>query len=223
MTRTLPLTEKQTAILVGGLLGDLHIQRTPSRTGRCRLRFGHSLKQKEYVDWKYQAFKRVFCEKTKPPFVEINHKKNAVSEYLFYTSYRDEFAKPHSLWYPLITDPDPDVGERFVKRIPLNIAEILTDPFALAVWYLDDGTKRSDTESCRIATQSFTREEHELLRDCLKDNFDIPVKIEDWDTTKSGEITYSLAILSRGGGFKRFKDLIYDIVKAEVPSMLYKL
>nr|YP_009367632.1 putative LAGLIDADG homing endonuclease [Pseudocharacium americanum]YP_009367655.1 putative LAGLIDADG homing endonuclease [Pseudocharacium americanum]YP_009367721.1 putative LAGLIDADG homing endonuclease [Ignatius tetrasporus]YP_009367744.1 putative LAGLIDADG homing endonuclease [Ignatius tetrasporus]ARK14627.1 putative LAGLIDADG homing endonuclease [Pseudocharacium americanum]ARK14630.1 putative LAGLIDADG homing endonuclease [Pseudocharacium americanum]ARK14714.1 putative LAGLIDADG homing len=100
---------------------------------------------------------------------------------------------------------------------------ILTDPLALAVWYLDDGTKRSDTESCRIATQSFSKEEHELLQNCFKQNFNISVQIEDWGRTKDGSISYSLAILSRGGNFKKFRDVIYDIVNAEVPSMLYKL
>jgi len=221
----IPLTTKQKALFTGGLLGDLHIQQTPSSTGRCRLRFCHSANQKEYLDWKYDIFKDPFCQKTKSPFVE---KRKDKSGYLFYTSYRDEFMKSHSLWYPVIESPDPFKIEdfdrqRFVKKIPLNLEEELINPLALAVWYLDDGTKRSDTESCRIATQSFSKDKHELLQNCLKNNFDISAKIEDWGRTKSGEIAYSLAILSRGGSYKKFRDLIYDIVKAEVPSMLYKL
>lgn len=140
------LTEKQNSILIGGLLGDLHIQRTPSNTGKCRLRFCHGANQREFVNWKHQAFQDPFCKKTKPPFIEERKKEKWKNNYLFYTSYRDEFIEPHSLWYPVVESPDPDVGERLVKKIPLNISEILTDPLALAVWYLDDGTKRSDTE-----------------------------------------------------------------------------
>ena len=83
--------------------------------------------------------------------------------------------------------------------------------------------ERSDTESCRIATQSFSKEEHILLQDCFHNDFNISSKIEDWGRSKSGEIVYSLAILSQKGHYKKFCDLIYDIVKAEVPSMLYKL
>jgi hypothetical protein len=105
----------------------------------------------------------------------------------------------------------------------VNYANFLTDPLALAVWYLDDGTKRSDTQSCRIATQCFSKEKHELLQDCLKQNFDIDSKIEDWGRSKEGEVVYSFAILSQGGHYKKFRDLLYDIVKTEVPSMLYKL
>lgn len=44
--------KKQKALIIGGLLGDLHIQKTSAATGKCRLRFCHSLKQKDYVDWK---------------------------------------------------------------------------------------------------------------------------------------------------------------------------
>lgn len=34
---------------------------------------------------------------------------------------------------------------------------------------------------------------------------------------------YDLAILSRGDNFGKFRDVIYDVVNVEVPSMLYKL
>lgn len=129
--------------------------------------------------------------------------------------------EPHATWYCLTESADPDIREQFIKKVPLNISEILTDPLALAVWYLDDGTKRSDTESCRIATQSFSQKENQLLQECLKINFNINAKIEDWGKTKLGDTTYSLAILSKD--FTRFRDQIYDIVKAEIPSMLYKL
>nr|YP_009105636.1 putative LAGLIDADG homing endonuclease [Xylochloris irregularis]YP_009105670.1 putative LAGLIDADG homing endonuclease [Xylochloris irregularis]AIT94369.1 putative LAGLIDADG homing endonuclease [Xylochloris irregularis]AIT94371.1 putative LAGLIDADG homing endonuclease [Xylochloris irregularis] len=216
----LNLTPRQNAVLVGGLLGDLHIQKTPATTGKCRLRVCQNVNQKEFVDWKYAVFKN-FCDGTKPPFIEKRKNRDDLrSDYLFYTSYRDEFIEPRSVWYPVVENPDPTIGQECLKRIPLNIAEILTEPLALAVWYLDDGTKRSDTDSCRIATQSFSKEEHEFLQDCLKKNFDISVKIEDWGRTKSNKVLYSLAVLSRGGNYKKFRD---DIVRAEVPSMLYKL
>jgi hypothetical protein len=132
-------------------------KKTPATTEKCRLRFCHIVKQKEFVDWKYEVFKKDFCQKKKPPFVEQRKdREDSRNDYLFYTSYREEFIESHSLKYPVIESPDPDVGQKFVKKVRLNIAEILTDPLALAVWYLDDGTKRSDTESCRIATQSFS-------------------------------------------------------------------
>lgn len=51
------ITEYQNSVLVGSLLGDLHIQKSLSKVlPKCRLCFCHSLKQKEYVDWKYTIF-----------------------------------------------------------------------------------------------------------------------------------------------------------------------
>lgn len=137
----LTLTTTQKAVLTGGLLGDLHIQKN-TKANTCRLRFCHGVNQKEYCDWKYEIFKIPFCETTQAPFIEERTNGN---NYSFYTGYKNEFLQVHSLWYPVI-------DKRFVKTVPLDIKKILTDPLALAVWYLDDGTKRSDTESCRIAT-----------------------------------------------------------------------
>jgi hypothetical protein len=57
----------------------------------------------------------------------------------------------------------------------------------------------------------------------MSENFHVDAKIEDWGRLKSGEVSYSLAILSRTGQYRKFRDIIYDIVKAEIPSMLYKL
>lgn len=132
------------------------------------------------------------------------------------------------MWYTLKQDPNLINKKRFVKKIPLNLGEIFTDSLALAIWYLDDGTKRNNVESCRIATQSFylffsSFSENLLIQDCIKSNFDFDVKIESWSRTKGGENAYSLAILSQGRNYKKFHDLIYDVVKTEIPSMLYKL
>lgn len=55
------LSKKQQAVLIGGFLGDMHIQKTAASTGNCRLRICHSIKQKRFVDWKYGIFKQDFC------------------------------------------------------------------------------------------------------------------------------------------------------------------
>lgn len=45
-----PVSRRQDALIVGGLLGDLHVQKTSASTERCRLRICHSVAQREYVD-----------------------------------------------------------------------------------------------------------------------------------------------------------------------------
>jgi len=63
------------------------------------------------------------------------------------------------------------------KIVPKNIKQLLTSPLSLAVWHMDDGYKRNDCNAFRINTDSFSREEHELLRETLRANFGIQSSI----------------------------------------------
>ena len=156
------LTPLQQAVVVGGLLGDLHTQRTTASTQRCRLRVCHSIGQREYVYWKYTVLREPFCKSVKPP-----HETARPGEYVFYTMYRDE-------WYK-------NDGNGFRKRVPEKIDTLLVDPISLAVWYLDDGTKRGDSDACRLATQGFSLQENQALSNCLWTNFAIHASpIFDW-------------------------------------------
>lgn len=73
-------TERQHALIIGGLLGDLHVQKTTAATQRCRLRICHGIAQREYVDWKHSVLRDPFCDKTQPP-----HETARSGEYVFYT------------------------------------------------------------------------------------------------------------------------------------------
>ena len=210
------VNQLQDAVIVGGLLGDMHIQKTTALTNRCRLRICHSLRQKKYVDWKHSVLFTPFCKEVKPPYV--SNRRPTTPEYMFYTSYRDNFLSYHTAWYKR-----KDPGSRTTKIVPANIKQLLVSPIALAVWYLDDGTKRGGYNACRFATQSFSLEENELLSLCLKETFGLVVTIERWCPTAANQDTYGLCLPSRGGSFSSFKDIIYPFVEAEIPSMLYKL
>lgn len=180
------LTPLQSAIVLGGLLGDMHIQKNhESRDGNCKLRFSHSVKQREYILWKHKALLDPFCKNTQGVHLE-RCKDQRYSSYIFYTERRAEFNDIHDKWYILRSSSLRNT----VKTVPLDLHLALTDLLALAVWYLDDNTKRVDTESCRIATQSFTRQGNEIVKACLLDNFNIDSKIEDWGQDKAGNTTY---------------------------------
>ena len=45
------------SFIIGGLLGDLHIQKMRTATQKSRLRFCHGIKQIEYIKWKYNFMK----------------------------------------------------------------------------------------------------------------------------------------------------------------------
>ena len=205
------------AILIGLLLGDLHIQKTDSQTGRCRMRLSHQAEQKSYTDWIHKVFLD-FCQKTKPPYFSRN--KKGYLEYLFYSEYREELICYHSLFYkkPL----QPVLKKRYNKELPENIGQLLKNPLTLAVWFMDDGTKRSDCNAGRIATQGFTEQEQYKLKDCLWENFYIRVEIDRWHN-KEGKEIQGLSIPSTGGHFERWCDLIRPFIVKHVPDMKYKL
>jgi hypothetical protein len=215
-TSLLPFTSRQQAVLTGTLLGDSFIQHTSSHAGTCRLRFYHCIQQAEYCKWKREVFIN-FCNKTKPPYVSQRHNnKGSFAALVAYTEYRKEFKPIHTMWY------SKNIHQKWSKRVPATIKNLLKDPLGLAVWYLDDGTYRTDCESARLATQGFTFQENELLQQVLFYNFQIVSCIE---TTKrsSSKPQYGLAILSKTGGFRKLRETIYDIVKTEIPTMIYKL
>lgn len=205
------------AVLIGLLLGDLHLQKSDSSTGKCRLRLSHERKQKDYMDWIHQFFLD-WCKKTKPPYFEVNSK--GYEEYLFYSEYREELIYYHNLFYKKPVKPIP--RKRFVKRLPEKIDDLLTNPITLAFWFMDDGTKRTDCNAGRIATQGFSKEEQRKLKDCLWKNFFIRVELDTWHNKKGNEI-YGLSIPSTGGHFEKWCHLIRPFITKEVPQMKYKL
>ena len=62
------------------------------------------------------------------------------------------------------------------KVIPLNIYEYLT-PLALAVWIMDDGGWAN--HGIRIASNSFSLKEVELLNDVLKSKYNLDTTIQN--------------------------------------------
>ncbi len=220
------ISQFQHTIIIGSLLGDIHIQKTNALTEKCRLRFSHSIKQKNYVDWKYTVFKNQFCSKTKPPYKTARILKDCFQgEYIFYTEYANEFSWYHSTWYTqkIKVDENGKLKYTYKKKIPNNILELLVDPVMLAIWYLDDGSKRNDCNACRLATQSFSEKENIMLQQCLQTNFNLSVTINKYKNKKTGKFLYGLSIPSKNSSYKNFKNYIYNFVKAEIPSMLYKL
>ena len=139
--RLLPITPRQQEIIIGSLLGDGHLAET---TRGYAFRVNHGLVQKAYVDWKYR---------------ELNSLTNSVpnvykSTYYFRTVSHQYFDELRSLFY-----------RKEKKIIPENIHRLLT-PLAIAVWFMDDGTKEG--KQVRINSQSFTKKENQKLSRTLE-------------------------------------------------------
>lgn len=222
-----PLSDRERAVLIGCLLGDGTLQKRG--TSSFRYRVSQSIKQEEYVNWKYQQLKRL-CATTQPPRKVEDNKGLVTVE--FYTSSGPYLQKLYELFYretlvqnkmnrngPGQEATDYDyVPTKFIKKITPELIENLPlDPVFLAVWFMDDGSVRNDCYAGNIATQCFSLEEHHLLQNYFRKTWGIECNISR-HSQKSGQ--YYLYLPSKS--FTKFVQLIESTVR-EIPSMVYKL
>ncbi|MFH1308609.1 MAG: LAGLIDADG endonuclease [Patescibacteria group bacterium] len=192
------LSNRQKDILIGIILGDGHLEQNGKNV---RLKIDHTEKQKDYLKWKYLEFNNLAS--SKPRIIERTDKRTK-KEYKrwhfstfsleLFNFYRNKFYKSNR------------------KIIPLDIHKFLKSPLSLAIWFMDDGHKRTDCNAFRISTESFSLKEQKLLQKCLKDNFKIESKLH-----RKGKF-WNIYIPSRES--KRFCGIINQYI---VPQMRYKI
>lgn len=192
------LSERQKAIIVGAILGDSNLEK---RWLNPRLRFAHSIIQKDYLFWKYQELRNMAS--SRPIRIKQRHWKNGkiYESWQFATR-----AMPELLYYWNLFCPEKR------KVIPTNISELLTHPLSLAVWLMDDGYKRNDCNAFRLNTDAFSEMEQKLLQNSLDNNFGIRTKLH-----KKGK--YSNIYIPENSASK-FAALVREYI---IPSMQYKI
>jgi len=192
------LSNRQRAIIVGTLLGDGCLERNGTNV---RLRLEHSIKQKQYLLWKYKELQELITGQ--PMKIHAFHKK----QQCFYDSLRtctfsnDTFESYWNVFYP-----------NAKKVLPSNISELLTDPLSVAVWFMDDGYKRNDCNAFRLSTESFQKSEQQKLCEVLKQNFDIESTLH-----KKGR-WWNIYIPCKSS--KRFVEIVRPYI---IPSLMYKI
>ena len=158
------LTPRQKEVLIGTLLGDGALELNGKNT---RLRIDHSVKQKEYVEWKYKEFSNLVPNKIKYSLQKIDSTTGKRYGHYKFDTFSNVFLNDfYRIFYKDRT-----------KRVPRNVIKILTSPLSLAIWFMNDGYKRNDCNALRISTNSFTKQEQHLLLECLKNNFKINARI----------------------------------------------
>lgn len=191
---------EQEQILLGAILGDACVEKNGHN---CRVKFDHSLAQREYLVWKYNKLANL---STKIRFSEVldSRTNRNYSHVLFNTKSAEVFNNFYELFY-----------QSGRKLIPENILDLFKSPNALATWYLDDGARRTDCNALRIHTNSYPRENQLILLEMLQINFGVCAKLHK---VKNEE--YVIYISSAEA--KKFCAIIKPIVN-EIPSMRYKL
>lgn len=136
------LTDRQTQILIGSLLGDAYIHPLG------KICFEQSSIQQEYLLWKYAEFKNLAYPKIAQVARLDKRSGNQTFSCRFFL--RQIFRSWREVWY---------LGGH--KRLPIDLDKWFT-PLTLAVWYMDDGHLEKGVVPL-FASESFTKEESEVI------------------------------------------------------------
>lgn len=188
------LTQEQSSLLFGSLLGDC----TANTSNHITARFGehHSLKQKEYLEWKAEIYGDfisgffVSNKESKEGGIYKGFSIRSVQHRLFYDYYKMFYSDK--------------------KRLPKEFEELI-DPLSLAVWYMDDGFIHA--KYC-IATSFCQDDVDEIIR-VLKDKFGLEI---DDKINQQGDYLPAHIL--------HFKDSdkFFNIIKEHIPyCMRYKI
>ena len=198
------LGEQQLQLILGSLMGDGNL--SPNRRGRSgtRFRMGHGARQAAYLDWKASLLGNIAHART------VNAKGAVFADFT----------------------PLPELGELHEavyfgdgkKHLSWDYLKSLT-PFALAVWYMDDGgfTVRSKgvqertaggTGRIEICVEAMSPGSRERLTRYLLDTHGLDVKLRYRGARKQSVIQFSTS------ASEKFQKLVAPYVH---PSMEYKL
>lgn len=176
--------------MIGTILGDGYLRIIPRRKNAF-LEVNHSANQKDYVNWKYSVLQSIV--KSKPKLRNGNGNRIACR---FYTRCHSEITDLFRYFY-----------KDGKKIIPDNL-EI--NPFGLAVWFMDDGSKSGG--SLYLNTQQFSIEDQHKLQKLLLDKFGISSNLNKDKEYKR------IRIITKDA--KKFCDIIRQFIPQ---SMKYKL
>ena len=192
------LTDRQRAIVTGLLLGDGHLE-TQNNGRTYRLKIEHGIAQKAYVDWLYREFKDWVWTPPKER-LKLSFGKSIVSYgFATYSSgalrfYAQQFYRERK------------------KIIPKLIGKIL-DPQAIAIWFMDDGSWKSNQHRTYIIhTLGYSRSELEHVQKIFAKKFDIIVGIHSQYN--------GLRLCIAAESSTAFKKIVEPYT---IPSMRYKL
>lgn len=145
--------------LIGMLLGDATIERTSPKSSRMRI--SHSIKQRNYLQWKNSILERLTGVHTYDYLARIGDKQYPMT-------------KTTTNSIPLFSDLRNQMYFQGRKSITSHLLKAL-DWRGIAIWFLDDGY--IEKNSAQIATNSFNEGEHLLIKKVLKERHGLHVSI----------------------------------------------
>lgn len=192
------LTKKQRSIIIGLMLGDGHLE--SSNNGQTyRLKVEHSIRQKDYINWLYRELGNIIYQGPKIRIKKLNG-KSFLSIYFVTYSLGSLRFYAHQFY-------------RNGKKVIPKLIKKLLNPLSLAVWFMDDGSKKSSKHNAYIIhTTGFSKKDLLKASNVLQEKFKITANIhKQYDK-------FGLYIGSESA--HKFKKLIINHI---IPSMRYKL
>ena len=196
------LTQTQRQVMLGGLLGDLCIIRRKP-THNAYIAITHSMKQIEYVEWKYNILKNIAVSPPVPYVVRVMGKEYNTVEL-------------HTRRLPCITEIYNLMGAREITHRWLDE---ITEPIAIAVWYMDDGCcyKIKNGYAMEFSTGHRNQNELDLLTSWMHDVFGLDGVKSYIPPTRP---TATVLKIHRKQDARKFEEIIRPYI---IPSMQYKL
>ena len=192
-------------IITGSLLGDGMMSNYKytdnSATNRnSKLAINHSIKQKDYVDFKKELIERN-CKCYIKSYLKIDNRpkwKDSIS-YEVETLQNNSFNKYRDIWYP-----------KGVKIIPKTLTKLT--PLIMAIWFQDDGY-RCESSGYVLCTNGFTINDVEYLISILETQYNLKCVLRL--SSKHHPMIYI-----RSESVIEFNDLIMPFM---CKSMMYKI
>ena len=135
-------------IVIGTLLGDSFLEQDGNHK---RFVCGHSLRQEQYILWKYDVLSNLIeCKLHYRVWKDPRNSREYASILLrsatspIWDEFYDMFYKDHH------------------RIIPRELPKIIS-PQVLAVWLMDDGYRRNDCNAIRINTQAYDQRQHQII------------------------------------------------------------
>lgn len=193
------LSQRCKQILVGTILGDGCLE----RNGRnVRLRIDHAESQSAFVEWKFRELSELSPSKPRLT-ARLDLRTNQVHRNLRFSTCTTPVLNP---FFGFFYEGKPE------KFIPDCIGDLMKSPLSLAVWYMDDGGRRSDCRSGYLNTNAYSVGDVDVLKRILFENFKV--------STRTHFAAGKPRIYVPQSQFTRFCDLIRPHV---INEMKYKL
>lgn len=135
---------------MGSILGDGYLRIVPGRSNAL-FEVNHSIKERDYVNWKYKKLKKI----VKSPPKERKGNNGRIA-------YRFSTRQHHEL---------TEIYHKFYQRKRKIIPKFKLNPLILAVWFMDDGNRTYQTYY--LNTQGFDYVSQKKLVKMLRNQYGI--------------------------------------------------